>query len=123
MNTTSLVKNVNRISYSKTMLRRDLKPGDLFKVKGGTKTYMATSKRTAPPSENNVTITVGDKKFTHQIHKVHGRTSNGKEIVGYQSIVVQGAVTCGEDGGVVTFNGDREVTVVGRSTVDLNLWK
>lgn len=118
-----MVTETKKVSYSSKKLRKNLQPGDLFKVKGGSRVYMATSMRTTPPSDNQFVVEVNGKRHTHQIRKPLGKLANGKEILGYQSIVMEGSIPFGEDGGIVTFNGDREVTVVGRAQVTLNIWK
>jgi hypothetical protein len=97
--------------------RRDLQVGDLFKVNG--KTYMHTGCRSCPPTERSVRFTVGSKSMTHEIYKAQGRLPNGKDIIGWQSMVVDGAPERGGDGTAFTTNGDREVLYVGRAHLEL----
>ena len=92
--------NANRATHG-GVRRRDVKLGQTYTVKGKAgKVYMALGAHTDPPSGST-----RGKDF--------GRTAAGKKITGFQSLVVSGDISAGEDGLSVTWDGDKEVTITG----------
>src|SRR5690606_16310823 len=119
MTSTSLV-GAAAVAPTTTKRRRDLKMGDLFRNVNGGKIYMHTGVRTAPPSgTNTVRVTVGGNEVYRSTDRNLGYAPNGDVIVGFQSIVVRGKVSPGQDGAVVTFDGDKEVVYLGRAAITL----
>ena len=120
--TTDMVKTVTAVASVKTVARRDLVVGDLYKNRSGGRIYMHTGLRTAPPSGHTVDIVVGSQTFTVNASNIKGYTDNGDAILGWQSIIVDGDVKSGSDGAAITFDGDKDVLHVGYVDLNLNLF-
>lgn len=111
---TSIATTGAALVTSKTVRRDSLEIGDLFQVND--KTYMHTGKRTMPPSGRRVTVQVGNQTVVHEVFPSLG-TQGGKDVIGFQSIVVAGPVAPGEDGSAVSFNAGALVKHVGRADI------
>lgn len=118
---TSIVAGVKTLKTTKIVKRASLQVGDLFRNKDGGRVYMHTGQRTAPPSGRNVSIQIGNQTVQHEVFKSLGRNASGQDVIGYQSIVVQGSVKPGQDGSMVTFNNN-DVIYVGKAEINLALF-
>lgn len=120
----NIVSSVNRVPATVIKKRSALEVGDVFKNANGKRLYMHTGVRTAPPSGSAPTTIVVNGQTINVPSTVRslGRTANGQDIVGFQSIVVQGTVKTGEDGSSVSFDGTQDVIVVGKAELALKLF-
>lgn len=116
---TSVVTNAARHGRPKDVRRDTLVIGDLFQRKNGRgRVYMHTGCRTAPPSGRTLTCEFNGSKQNIELFKKCG-VQGGKDIIGFQAIVVEGDVDEGEDGAAVTYDGAALVTWVGRAEITL----
>ena len=115
-----IVTNPTRTTSHPKVARSSLQIGDLFMGKEGGHVMMNTGCRTAPPSNRKVSYSVGEHRGEVDLYKSQGTTANGKDVIGWQSIVVSGIVPYGEDGAHFTTNGDRLVYHVGTADIVLN---
>lgn len=120
-NSLNIVTGSKRVPTTTVVKRSSLKVGDLFRNRDGGKVYMHTGQRTAPPSGRTVSIQVGNQTVSHEVFKSLGRNAAGQDVIGYQGIVVQGKVAYGQDGSVVTFDGNKDVVLLGTAELSLNL--
>ena len=119
-NVTSLGMVSSGTSRVKETRRSMLVMGDVYRVERRGRTFMHTGCRTAPPSACEVIAITPLGPKTVPLYKVHGRHANGENIIGWQSIIVDGAIKPGSDGAVVSFE-DKRVFLVGKGTISLEL--
>lgn len=121
MRTSVDLVNGNTSTVRKRVLRKNLQVGDLFIAGNSGKVYMHTGCRSCPPTQRSVTIHVGDQSIEHEIYAAQGSLPNGKDIIGWQSMIVEGDPEAGGDGTSFTTKGNREVTYVGKGHLTLEM--
>lgn len=119
---TATVKGRVYKDSARTVRRSTLNIGDCYKNKAGGRTYMHTGARTRPPSGSHTEIAVNGKVVHNADNFATLLRQNGKDVIAFQAIVVEGAVKAGEDGTVVSFQ-DKDVLFVGAADITLNLFR
>ncbi len=107
-NSLSIVTNGSADVASSDPTRDSLELGDLFslvKDKHKGRVYMHSGVRTQPPSAGST----NNKRF------------NDRPVIGYQSIIVKGSVSSGEDGTIFTTDGSKTIVRKGHATIELHL--
>lgn len=126
MNSVNIVSKTSTVRRAVNKLRGQLEVGDLYRNSDTGRVYMHTGYRTAPPSgSDDVTVQVNGE--TVYKNDASSRTTGsfyrgGRKVLAAQSIIVQGKIKGGEDGSAVTFDLEKHVQVVGKASIDLELW-
>ena len=117
----NIVRDSHAADTHPKVARSSLRIGDLFMATKDrdARVFMHTGCRTAPPSNRSVHYVIGNTEGSVNLYEPQG-TQGDKDIVGWQSMVVTGAVASGEDGAMFTTNGTRMVYLIGTAEIVLD---